>query len=175
MMNTLSKIIYNISTVVPLLVTFAIAWYIKKDDYTIPLAIIVVGALILIFLIIMFSYGKRHLSPTPIRASDISPNDGWLIGYIISYLLPFGNIVFEDFNIIVCVVIAVILLCLLPFINDTPPNPLLFMGGYHFYQISAENGISGYLLLSKRKLRRKQDVKVVGRMFEFFLLDKTCK
>lgn len=171
-MNTLSKIIYNISTAVPLLGTFAIAWYIKKDDYIIPLAVLGIGALIFILLISMFSYGKRHLSPIQIRVSDISPNDSWLIGYIISYILPFANIVFEDFNIIVCAVIAVILLCLLPFFNDNPPNPLLFIGGYHFYQISAENGISGYLLLSKRKLRKKQDVKVIGRMFEFLLLDR---
>lgn len=171
-MNTVSKIIYNISTVIPLLGTFAIAWYIKKEDYTIPLATIGVGLFMSVLLIIMFSYGKKHLSPTPIRVCDISPNDGWLVGYIISYILPFGNVVFEDFNIVVCVVIAIILLCILPFLNDNPPNPLLFILGYHFYQISAENGISGYLLLSKRKLRRKQDVKVVGRMFEFLLLDK---
>lgn len=171
-MNTLSKIIYNLSTAVPLLITFAIAWYIRNDDYVIPLAIVGAGVLLFVLLIIMFFSGKKHLSPTSIRVSDISPHDSWLVGYVISYILPFGNVVFDDFNFTVCVVIAFILLCLLPFINDNPPNPLLFMRGYHFYQISTENGISGYLLLSKRKLRKKQDVKVVGRMFEFLLLDK---
>ncbi|SHM90087.1 hypothetical protein [Ruminococcus flavefaciens] len=172
MLNTLSKIIYNLSMAVPLFCTFAITWYIKKDDYIIPLSIIGIGALISVLFIIMFIYGKKNMSSMPIRVSDISPNDGWLVGYVISYLLPFGNLAFEDFNIIVCAVIAIILLCLLPFFNDNPPNLLLFIVGYHFYQISAENGISGYLLLSKRKLRRKQDIKVVGQMFDYLLLDR---
>lgn len=171
-MNTLSKIIYNLSTVIPLLGTLAVAWYVDKNDCIVPLALIGVGVFLFILLLFVFIYGKRHLPTTPIRVNEISPNDGWLIGYIISYMMPFGNIAFDEFNIIICAVIAVILLCLFPFISNTPPNPLLFMGGYHFYEISAENGISGYLLLSKRKLRRKQDVKVVGRMFEFLLLDK---
>ena len=170
-MNTLSKIIYNISTVIPLLCTFALTWYIRKADYTIPLATLFASIFIMVLLIIVFIYGKKHIAPITIRVSDISPNDGWVIGYIISYILPFANVVLEDFNLIICTTIAIIMLLILPFLNSNPPNPLLFFVGYHFYQLSAENGVSGYVLLSKRKLRKRQDVKLVGRIFEFLLLD----
>lgn len=170
-MNTLSKIIYHISTVIPLLCTFALTWYIRKGDYIIPLAVICIGIFIGSLFILMFIYGKKHLAPTTIRVSDISPSDSWMIGYIISYILPFANVVLEDFNLILCVVIAIIVLSLLPFMNTAIPNPMLIFYRYHFYQVSAENGVSGYLLLSKRKLRKKQDVTCVGRMFEFILLD----
>ena len=170
-MNILSKIIYNLSTVVPLLATFALTWYIKKGDFTVTFFVICIGILFSVLFIMMFLYGKKHLAPTLIIVSDVSPNDIWIIGYVISYIFPFADMVFEDFNLIICAVIAIIILFIIPFLNSNPPNPLLFIAGYHFYQVSAENGVSGYLLISKRKLRKKQDIKLVGRMFEFVLLD----
>ena len=51
------------------------------------------------------------------------------------------------------------------------PSPILSVMGYHFYQVNAANGISGYVLISKRKIRNAKDVKAVKRIFEFLLLD----
>jgi hypothetical protein len=45
------------------------------------------------------------------------------------------------------------------------------MGGYHFYQATAENGISNYVVISKRKIRHKKELKKVKRVFEFLLID----
>lgn len=43
--------------------------------------------------------------------------------------------------------------------------------GYHFYSVSAENGISNYILISKRSLRNSKHLKSVQRIFEYLLLD----
>ncbi len=171
MANTVQKFIYYISAAVPLLFVFSVLWSIQKKDYGIPLSCICIGLLLLLLLYISFVYGKKHLPVINIRTSQISPNDGWVIGYIISYMVPFTNIVFDDFDLIVCGLIAMVIIIFLPFVNTSMPNPLLMIARYHFYQVSAENGVSGYILISKRKLRRKQDLRIVNRIFEFLLLD----
>ena len=61
------------------------------------------------------------------------------------------------------------------FINSAIPNPLLFIKKYHFYQVSGEHGISGYILISRKKYRSKQELKTVNRMFDFLLLDAERK
>ena len=77
----------------------------------------------------------------------------------------------DDLNLIICGIVAFLIATVAPFVNSAIPNPLLFIKKYHFYQVSGENGISKYILISKRKYRKKQDLKYVNRMFDFLLLD----
>lgn len=171
MANMAQKFIYNITTSVPLLIVFSIAWYLQTGDYKVSIAFIIVAIILLVLFIISFSYAKKHLAPIPIRVNDISPNDGWIIGYIISYLLPLCSIAFEEFTILLLSIISLAIILILPLCNSSIPHPLLFFAKYHFFQVSGEHGASGYVLISKRKLRRNQDLKTVYRIFEFMLID----
>ena len=164
MPNRLQKFIYNVSAAAPICITFAVVWYIQKQTWIVPLMCVTVCLLLVVTFAVSFSYGTRHLAPISIRTNDISPNDSWFVVYIFTYLLPFASIVIDDFELIIILLAA-------PFINSAIPNPFLFAKRYHFYQISGENGISGYVLLSKRILRKKQDLKLVNRISDFLLLD----
>lgn len=169
--NYIQRAIYNFSTVSPLCFVFAVVWYMQNKTLKIPLVCFSVGVALIICFAISFSYAKKHLAPITIRASDIAPYDGWVLAYILTYLLPFASIVIKDFNVIVCTIITAILAVVAPFLNTAIPNPLLFAKGYHFYQISAEQGVSCYTLISKQKLRKAKDLKTVNRIFDFLLLD----
>lgn len=169
--SKLQKQLYNISSAAPVCFTFAFVWYMQKKTIVIPLTFLIIGMVLIGMMCLSFSYGKRNLAPITIRTSDISPNDGWIIAYIITYMLPFANMVIDEWNLILCGGLAIIIMLCVPFVNTAIPNPILFIRGYHFYQISAENGVSGYVLISKRKLRRKQDLKVINRMYEFLFID----
>ena len=91
--------------------------------------------------------------------------------YVISYLLPFASMAIDDFDITVCGIIAAALIAIILFANSVTPNPLLFLRKYHFYEISAENGVSGSLLICKRDLRNAKHITTVKRVFEFLLID----
>ena len=95
----------------------------------------------------------------------------WIVAYISSYILPFASMALDDYNFLLFFAIAAAIVILAPFANSAVPNPLLALGRYHFYQITAENGVSGYVLISKRKIRSAKDVKRVNRVFEFLLED----
>ena len=76
MANGLQKIIYNMSVASPILVVFALVWYIQKKSWTIPIICVVVAVVLILCMLKSFSYGKKHLAPIQIRTSDISPSDG---------------------------------------------------------------------------------------------------
>lgn len=155
----------------PLIIAFAFIWFIQKKSCTIPIICVLLAVGLIICMLISFSYGKKHLAPIFIRASNISPNDGWIVIYLTTYILPFASIAINDLNLNMCFIVAFIILIVAAHLNTAIPNPILFLLRYHFYSVNAENGVSGYVLISKRKLRKKQDVKAVKRVFEFLLVD----
>lgn len=171
MANCLQKYIYNLSAISPLSFIFAVLWYIQKQTLIIPVICVCIGIFLISCFAVSFSYGKKHVAPIIIKVTDISPHDGWIVAYVVSYIIPFASMVIKDFNITICGIIAVILTFMVPFVNSVIPNPLLMCRKYHFYQISAENGVSGYLFLSKRKLRKAKDIKTIKRIFDFMLID----
>ena len=77
-----------------------------------------------------------------------------------------------NFIILILAIIAILVGILIPFMNSAMPHPLLVLKKYHFYQLATENGISSYVLISKRKIRNKKEIKVVGRLFEFLLIER---
>ena len=111
------------------------------------------------------------MAPITIQATDISPKDAWIVAYITSYMFPFASMAIDDFDVIVCGTIATVLVVIILFVNSATPNPLLFLRKYHFYEVGTENGVSGYLLICKRKPRKAKDILTVKRVFEFLLID----
>lgn len=175
MPNFLQKLIYNLSTVVPLLFIFSIVWLFQKRTFYIPIIAAVLGIVIISMFEVSFAYGKKNLPLIDINVTNISPYDGWLVVYIITYMLPFASVILKDFNVIVCAFIAAVLAFVTPFVNTAIPNPLLFIKGYHFYKIESQNGISEYVLISKKKIRSSSDIRLVKRIFEFLLFDSKEK
>lgn len=173
--NKFQKLLYNLSAAAPVCFVFSIVWLIQKKTWQLPVVCVAIAIVIILLFYKSFEYGLKNLSPIPIRTADISPNDNWIVIYILTYLLPFASIVIDDFNLIVCSAIALLIAIVAPFINSAIPNPLLFINKYHFYQVSGEHGISGYILISKKKYRNKQELIIVNRMFDFLLLDAERK
>lgn len=169
--NISQRLIYNLSAAAPLCFIFALVWYWQKKTRDISCIAICIGIVLVILLMISFAYGKRHFAPIIIRTNDIAPYDSWVIVYIITYMFPFASLAIKDINLIICVIIAGVLIMAAPCVNTAIPNPILFLRGYHFYQVSGEHGISGSVLISRRKLRKAKDVKTVNRIFDYLLLD----
>lgn len=171
MENIVQKFIYNVSTVAPLSFIFALVWYLQKQTIKVPLISVTFGIVLIVLFSISFSYGKKHVAQINIRAIEISPYDGWVVLYLLSYALPFASMALKNFDVTICALIGITLAIIAPYVNTSIPNPLLWVKRYHFYHISTENGISGYTLICKRKLRKSKDLRTVNRIFEFLLLD----
>lgn len=169
--NLIQKFLYTLSLLVPLILIFSIVWMIQIGSFLVPLISLFVAISVTILFAVSFSYGAKELPKTCIAVTEISPKDNWIVAYVISYIIPFSSIVLENFNLIVTFLISLLLIIIISLINTSTPNPLLLFKGYHFYSVNTEHGISGYVLISKRKLRNKNELTTVKRFFEFLLLD----
>ena len=141
MANKLQKLIYNLSAASPLCFTFAILWYIQKQTLIVPAICVCLGSFFMLCFARSFSYAKKHVAPIMIRVTDISPKDGQMAAYVISYMLPFASMAIDDFDITVCGIIAAALIAIILFANSVTSNPLLFLRKYLllFWQIIARS------------------------------------
>lgn len=171
MANTLQKLIYSLSATAPLCFTFAILWFIQKGTCIVPMVCLSLSVLLFLFLKRFFIRCERNLAVITIRVKDLSPKDLRVIAYCTTYALPFVSLVIDGLNVIVFGLVVTLIMAVILFANSVTFNPLSFFLGYHFYEISAENGVSGYLLLSRRSLRNVDQVTKVKRVFEFLLID----
>lgn len=170
MANKLQLFIYRFSAAAPLAIVFVLIWYLEKKTILLPVICLGISLIIIGIFFDSFIYGKRNLSPISVNIINIKPNDHWVFGYVITYLFPLASTVLTDFDYRISIIIVAILIVVIPLVNSISPNPLLFIVGYHFYLIETENGVT-YLLMSKRKLCNKNQVKLVNRLFDYLLID----
>ncbi len=172
MANTMQKLLYFFSAVAPVCITFSVAWIIQRKGIILPIILVFASMLGVVLFSVAFKYGYKNIASMTIRVTDVSTGDLWILGYIFSYLLPLANMVIDEWNLFILAGISLIIGVVIPFMNSAIPHPLLFFRGYHFYNLATENGISSYVLISKKKIRNKKDIKAVGRIFEFLLIEK---
>lgn len=156
-----------------MLMVFSIAWYVKESTYLTSIVALTIALVLIIAAILILFMIRKKLATLQIQAKKVSQNDKCVIGYAISYLLPFASITFNKYEPYFFLGIStVVFACML--VAKTPTaNPLLFFLGYHFYDVETENGIGNYLIISKRPIRNKGELKKVVRVTEYLLIDVT--
>ena len=178
MANRFQKFIYYLSAEAPVLMILAIVWLIEKSIWTkpvriswaVPLILMAVAILLIIVFYAFFKKAKTELTIMEIAGSEYKCIDGWLVAYVISYLLPFSSLVLGDVIWIVLGVVLVLLMIILVFSDHVTPHPMLFFRGYHFYELKVEGLASDYKVISKKQIRNVKDIRKISRIFEFLLI-----
>lgn len=174
MPNKLQKLLFSLSSASPVIIFFALTWYIQKKDLMISCIAGSIGILLSIYVIAFVIICKKIVAPVNISIDKITSNDIWVIGYILGYLMPFTSIVFSDFNPKISGTLAFMICLLLPATNIVMPNPILLIFlKYHFYSVETVSGASGYCLLSRKKqVPNKKIINKVYCVFEYLLIEK---
>lgn len=176
MPNIIQKWLYNLSGAAPLCLIFAFTWWWQNRSahgvWWISIALIAFAIVLVCTFMASFTYCRKSIPPIAIRINEFAPHDAWIVAYIISYVIPFASIVFNEFDPVLSGMIAVVIIVVAPFVNSAAPNPLLFLQGYHFFLVKTETGASDFVMITKRSLRNKTEIKYVRRIFEFLLLDE---
>jgi hypothetical protein len=172
MAKQLQRAIYNLGNAVPLAGMTALAWWLEFETWLIPVILLAVAFAVTVVFAICFSYGKNNCSIKSINVSKIVSKDSWLVAYVVAYVLPFAYMVMSDYHIVSLIVVVIMLtIVIFPAIMALP-NILLFLVGYHFYELETATGVGDYILVSKRKrIRKNNDIKTVMRVFEKLLID----
>lgn len=170
MINRFQKGIWTLSISVPIWIGFSISWWIMKKTW-LPSAIALAVALVLtIGFVLSYKYAIKQLSKVDVTVKKVTQNDRPVIAFMISYILPFGSFAFDKYNPVMFFGFAVLVYLVMVFSNSLSANPLLFLIGYHFYDIECDNGIGNYLLMTKKIIRNKDEIGSVNRVTEYFLI-----
>lgn len=170
MANRLQKLLYYLSAESPVFIFVAVLWYVQKKEWLVPVVLIILALTITKLFFVSFDYGRKNIPSLPVKAFEITNDEGPLIAYVITYLLPFGSLVIEDYSFPILIAVIIILELLLMFSDYVSPHPLLFARGYHFYKVGVEGASKDYYLASRKTLRKPEDVTSVQRVFEFLLI-----
>lgn len=170
MANRLQKLLYFLSAESPVFIFAAVLLYVQSKEWMVPAILIMLAVMATILFIISFNYGRKNIPRLPVKAFEITSDEGPLIAYVISYLLPFGSLVIDEYYIPILIAVIIILELLLMFTDYISPHPLLFVCGYHFYKVGVEGASKDYYLASRKTLRKPEDVVAVQRVFEFLLI-----
>ena len=178
MANKIQKFIYFLSAISPILIVFAVVWLIKNStwekpislNWKIPLILILISFVNIFVFYCSFNFAKKHIQILTVTGNGYSCDDSWIIGYILTYLLPLTNFKFGDYIFSIVIVIVVLLFIFLIFTDYITPHPLLYLKKYHFYTFDVDGAASGYHLISRTKIRSAKDVKKVIQIYEFLLL-----
>ena len=188
MANKLQKLLFNLSTMSPLVMIFAIVYWLEKDvrifskqENKIQINIVAIVLITIIFISVVYSFYSiwfikecyKKLERIPIGVENIVPNDNWVIAVLLSYVLPAAGIVFKDINIYISIAVILFWVIFLALSNTILPNPLLMLRGFHFYKITTVDGSSDIFLLSKRKsIQNRNIVNTVMIAFNYLAIEE---
>ena len=169
MLRKVWLILYNFSIMIPVLL---IAAYVYRLDWLVSILFILVSVITTLFSSI-FPYIASNSSSDSIKIVSIAPNDTFHES-ILSYALPLLSFVFglgpQYF------VLLVLLVCVFMYISDSHiPNPILRLMGYHFYSIDLEDGIHGYLLISKHGIYDSKQISSGKLISNYIIIDSNVK
>lgn len=169
--NILQRIVYYASCAAPISITFSIVWCIQEQAYLVPAIMSLIGIFILLIFKKSFSYAVKSVQITTVTVSEVIPKDGWVLAYIISYLFPFASFIIKDVDYLLLGMLSVLFVIVAGCTHSATPNPILWVFGYHFYELKSEHGMSGYIYACKGKLCTPKDIKTAKRYFDLLLID----
>ena len=187
MANRTQRFLFNLSTISPIAFFFSVVWWIQygSNELTIEagrihltikaIAISAIGLLGLVYAfhsVLIVKVSKRKLEIVPISVSTVKSKDTLSICAIITYILPFSNLVLADYSILLTISIIGVALVFLLLSNAVWPNPVLMLWGFHFYEISNVNGSEELPMISTRKsIQDAKTIKKVNTIWDYFVIE----
>ncbi|MFC4172477.1 hypothetical protein ACFOYU_10435 [Microvirga sp. GCM10011540] len=170
MANALTRIILFLSSYIPLWVIFAIMT-LRERPYLGAFFIVLAVASLLGTLLYMRLV--QQLQGIGMQIGIIRRKDSDTMSYIASYVIPFAATAFSDVEQVASLAIFLGVLCVV-YVNTgmIHINPVLSILGYNLYEIEDQNGNS-YFLMSKRRLRRGDDVTAIDVAESIFVEKKS--
>jgi hypothetical protein len=133
MANFFTRIVLFLSSYAPLFGVFAVRQYSHSHKATYIFCGLAIFSLFVLFI---FFKTARTLAPTEIFVKEHGARDGDSMSYIVTYLVPFLDIKFDEFaNVIGVAIIFLVLGVLYVNSNMIYTNPVLNVVGFHIFDI----------------------------------------
>lgn len=170
MLSWFAKLLLTATAIAP--VGFSYAW-VAYTAGRLNVALLTVAASLGLVLICiwMLRYACNNLESSNFQTSTVEAADRENMTFLLLYLLPLFTASFTSLNWQVWLPTLVIFAVIVSTGYSYHFNPLLGLMGWHFYKVTTPEGVT-YVLITKKELRRAQDVLTVVQLTEYIVLDK---
>ena len=129
----------------------------------------IIGIILLSFCWLKLCFAK--ITKMPIKISQIEPYDIQNLSVVLTYAVPLISLIItNDENLFYIAIIVLVFFIIVTLMNTVLPNPF-FLLRYHLYKVTIKDGVSGYLLLSSRKITYVHEITTVYPVFDYFGVD----
>jgi len=159
MANFFTRLALFLSSYAPLFGVFAV----KQYSHSHKAAYIFSGlAIFSLFVLFVFFKTAHSLAPSEISVKEHVARDGDSMSYIVTYLVPFLDIKFDDLaNIIGVVIIFLVLGVLYVNSNMIYTNPVLNMVGFHIFDVRTTEDRPMVLITRRSFLKTNVQIQLV--------------
>lgn len=160
MPNIFVRCMLFISSYFPLTLIFWILFVTQQPLYA--WIILGIGMVGLIGMLLYFFGIVPTFSPIQEKVTGRQIRDGDVMGYIASYLIPFVTFPLSGWQQIATFFVFMAVLGIVYINSDMIRiNPMLNLLGYHLYEITIENGAESYSLITRRRVKCGETVRIV--------------
>lgn len=149
-----------VSSYFPLTLIFWILFITQQPLYA--WIILGIGLIGLIAMLIYFFKILPKMSPIQEKVTGRQIRDGDVMGYIASYIIPLVTFPLNGWQQMAVLLVFIVVLGIVYINSDMIRiNPILNLMGYHLYEITVENGSESYFLITRRRVKLGELVRIV--------------
>jgi hypothetical protein len=160
MPTVLVRCMLFVSSYFPLTLIIAILFWTQQP--ALAYSALVIGIIGLMLTYIYFFKVAPGMTAIQERVTERQSRDGDVMGYIASYIIPLVTLPLNGLQQISVLVIFIVVLGIVYINSDMIRiNPMFSILGYHLYEIKVENGTEFYSLLTRRRVKRGETIRLV--------------
>lgn len=170
MINEFQRLLYKISCIAPICIILGLLLYMQDVSILFCSILTMIGIISCIYSIIFVKLCEKNLPTLMITADSITQDDGVVIMYVITYLVPIVGVIWKD-NQIIWMLIGAVLILMLIKINNLSFCPVLLLVGYHCFKISLSTGTECVLVSKRKGIRSNKQIGQVIRISDNLMIE----
>lgn len=169
MFSFFAKTLLILTAVAP--VGLVYAWVAARSGHErVAFGLLLAAGLLMFVCRILLKAAKENLEKIEFKPVTVEAADRENIAFMLLYLSPLFSSAVGDINFDVIIPTIIVFMVMSATGYTYHFNPLLGLMGWHFYKVSSSAGVS-YVLVTRKQLRRANDVAIVGQLTEYILID----
>lgn len=169
MLGRVAKILLVTSAIAPIALVYAWVAFSEKYYYHATGLVSLCVVLVLICLYLL-RYAIKNLERFSFTPASVEAADRENVAFMLLYLSPLFTSQFGSINLNLWIPTIGIFALMTATGYNYHFNPLLGLLGWHFYKVSSAEGVT-YVLVTKKQLRKASQIRNVGQLTDYILLD----
>lgn len=166
MLSKFLELLMVFTSLSPILLTLWFKEFSQNWNYNDGIIYLVVAVALWGIAFIILNICRKNLQMLPVKIESISIADKEMISFIFAYLIPLLEISYPLLFFLLGLFVFIVLTT-----HSYHFNPIFGLFGYHYYEVSIENGTT-FILMTKKTLMNTKQIKRIVQLTDYILLEK---